>query len=49
MNRLRKGKFFSSVGGQYARSDNHRPNMGFEQYGGFLKLGYDFSEHWKLM
>lgn len=49
MNRLRKGKFFSSVGGQYARTDNHRPNMGFEQYGGFLKLGYDFSEHWKLM
>ena len=49
MNRLRKGKFFSSVGGQYACSDNHRPNMGFEQYGGFLKLGYDFSEHWKLM
>ena len=49
MNRLRKGKFFSSVGGQYARSDNHRPNMGFEQYGGFLKLGYEFSEHWKLM
>ena len=49
MNRLRKGKFFSSVGGQYARTDNHRPNMGFEQYGGFLKLGYDFSDHWKLM
>ena len=46
MNRLRKGKFFSSVGGQYSRSDNHRQNMGFEQYGGFLKLGYDFSEHW---
>lgn len=49
INRLRKGKFFSSVGGQYARTDNHRPNMGFEQYGGFLKLGYDFSDHWKLM
>ena len=49
MNRLRKGKFFSSVGGQYSRSDNHRPNMGFEQYGGFLKLGYEFSEHWKLI
>ncbi len=49
MNRFRKGKFSSAIGGQYSRTDNHRPNMGFEQYGGFLKLGYDFNEHWRLM
>ncbi len=45
-NRIRSGKFNSVVSGQYSRSDNHRPRMGFEQYGGYLKLGYDFSDHW---
>ena len=45
-NRVRKGKFYSVLSGQYGRSDNNRPHMGFEQYGGYLKLGYDFSQHW---
>lgn len=45
-NRLRAGKFYSVVVAQYARSDNHRPRMGFEQYGGYAKLGYDISKHW---
>lgn len=45
-NRIRSGKFYSVVAGQYGRSDNNRPNMGFEQYGGYAKLGYDFSPHW---
>ena len=45
-NQLRSGKFSSTVGAQYGRTDNHRANMGFEQYGGFLKLGYDISENW---
>ena len=45
-NRFRSGKFSSVVSGQYSRTDNHRPRMGFEQYGGFLKLAYDFSDHW---
>lgn len=47
-NRLKKGKFSSTVSGQYGRSDNHRPRMGFEQYGGYLKLGYDFNENWNI-
>lgn len=47
-NRIKKGKFSSTVSGQYDRSDNHRPRMGFEQYGGYLKLGYDFSENWNI-
>ncbi len=47
-NRFKKGKFSSTVSGQYGRSDNHRPRMGFEQYGGYLKLGYDFNENWNL-
>ena len=45
-NQVRSGKFSSTVAAQYGRTDNHRPNMGFEQYGGFLKLGYDLNENW---
>ncbi len=45
-NQLRSGKFSSTISAQYARTDNHRPRMGFEQYGGYLKLGYDLNEHW---
>ena len=43
---VRSGKFASTVAAQYGRTDNHRPRMGFEQYGGYLKLNYDFNEHW---
>ena len=45
-NQYRKGRFSSTVAAQYSRSDNHRPRMGFEQYGGYLKLGYDISANW---
>ncbi len=45
-NQIRSGKFSSTVAAQYGRTDNHRPRMGFEQYGGYLKLGYDFNAHW---
>ncbi len=45
-NQARQGKFSSTVSAQYGRTDNHRPHMGFEQYGGYLKLGYDFTPHW---
>ncbi len=45
-NQVRSGKFSSTVAGQYNRTDNHRPRMGFEQYGGYMKLGYDFNDHW---
>lgn len=45
-NRYRSGRFSSTVAAQYGHSDNHRPRMGFTQYGGHLKLGYDFSRHW---
>lgn len=45
-NQVRSGKFSSTVAAQYGRTDNHRPRMGFEQYGGYLKLGYDFNAHW---
>ncbi|MCQ2226245.1 MAG: TonB-dependent receptor [Paludibacteraceae bacterium] len=46
-NQVKKGKFSSTVAAQFGRSDNHRPNMGIYQYGGYAKLNYQFSEHWK--
>lgn len=42
----RSGKLSSTVSAQYARTDNHRPRMGFEQYGGYAKVGYDINAHW---
>ena len=45
-NQIRSRRFSSTIAAQYSRTDNHRPNMGFEQYGGYVKLGYDISEHW---
>ena len=45
-NRIRSGKFGSTIAAQYNRTDNHRRHMGFEQYGGYMKLGYDFTSHW---
>lgn len=47
--RIRKGKFSSIIGLNYGRTDGHRPDNTFEQYAGFLKLGYDLSEHWQAM
>ncbi len=46
-NRVRTGKFHSNIGGQYARTDGHRPRLGFEEYNFIAKLGYDFSAHWQ--
>ena len=45
-NQVRSGRFSSTVAAQYSRTDNHRPHTGFEQYGGYVKLGYDLSDHW---
>ena len=45
-NRIRKGRFSSVVSGSYNRTDGHRDNMDFEQYGGYAKLGYDVSTYW---
>lgn len=40
------GRFKSTVSANYGRTDNHRPRMGFEQYGGNVKLGYSVNDHW---
>lgn len=47
-NRLYKKGFYSTVSLSYNRSDGHRENMGFGQYGGYAKAGYEFGEHWNL-
>ena len=43
----RKGRFSGNAGVQYRRTSGHRESSAFEQYGGFVKLGYDISSHWK--
>lgn len=47
-NRIRKGRFSSMISGSYNRTDGHRSDMGFEQYGGYAKLGYEINNSWKL-
>lgn len=47
-NSVRKGGFSSVATASYNKSDGHRENMDFEQYGGYLKLGYDFSPVWSV-
>lgn len=47
-NRIRRGRFSSILSGSYNRTDGHRDDMGFEQYGGYAKLGYELSDNWNL-
>lgn len=47
-NRARVKGFTSVVSASYNRTDGHRHNMGFEQYGGYAKLGYEFSKAWNI-
>lgn len=47
-NMIRKGGFTSTISGSYNRTEGHRENMGFEQYGGYAKFGYDINKHWSL-
>lgn len=47
-NRIRKGRFSSVVSGSYNRTDGHRADMNFEQYGGYAKLGYELTDNWNV-
>ncbi len=47
-NRVKAGRFSSIVSASYNRTDGHRADMGFEQYGGYLKLGYEMSHTWDV-
>ena len=42
----RQGKMSAVASGSYIRTDGHRENMNFEQFGGYAKLGYDISDNW---
>ena len=46
-NRVKSGRFSSTLTGSYNRTDGHRPDMGFEQYGGYLKLGCRIAGAWE--
>lgn len=46
INRVRRGRFSSVISGSYNRTDGHRNDMGFEQYGGYAKVGYDLTDNW---
>lgn len=46
--RFRRKGFSSVVTGSYNRTDGHRERMGFEQYGGYAKIGYEFSPRWEV-
>ena len=41
-----QGKFNAVASGSYNRTDGHRENMDFEQFGGYAKLGYEISQNW---
>ncbi len=45
-NRVRIGRLTTVVSGSYNRTDGHRDDMGFEQYGGYGKVGYDLTDNW---
>lgn len=47
-NMVRKGRLTSVISGSYNRTDGHRADMGFEQYGGYAKLGYDITKNWNM-
>lgn len=47
-NRIRKGRFSSVISGSYNRTDGHRDDMSFEQYGGYAKLGYELTDNWNV-
>lgn len=47
-NSIRHKRFSSVVSGSYNRTDGHRDDMNFEQYGGYAKVAYDFSDNWNV-
>lgn len=47
-NSIRHKRFSSVVSGSYNRTDGHRDDMDFEQYGGYAKVAYVFSDSWNV-
>ena len=47
-NQVKQGRFSSILTGSYNRTDGHRSDMGFEQYGGYAKVGYELNRMWAV-
>lgn len=47
-NQLKLGRWTEAAGFNYTRTSGHRPNMAFDQYSGFARVGYDIDGHWSL-
>lgn len=47
-NRVKAGRFTSVVTASYNRTDGHRKDMAFDQYGGYAKVGYEISRAWNV-
>lgn len=45
----RQGKFSAIGAASYNRTDGHRDNMNFEQFGGYARMGYDISKNWNAL
>ncbi|MDL2212433.1 TonB-dependent receptor [Bacteroides sp. OttesenSCG-928-D19] len=45
-NQMRRNRLSTTITASYNRTDGHRPDMEFEQYGGYAKLGYDLAQAW---
>lgn len=48
VNHIGYGRFSSVIGASYNRTDGHRRDIGFEQFGGYAKLGYAISDRWRV-
>lgn len=46
--RMKSGRFTGMASVSYHRSDNHRPNMEFEQWGALIKSGCRLSDRWSV-
>lgn len=46
--RVRKGRLQGVASVSYNRTDGHRADMDFEQYGGYGSIGYDVTDNWNV-
>ena len=44
----RSGRFSGFIGGGYESTDGHRINSAYNSLNGFAKVGYDFTNEWKI-
>lgn len=47
-NQFRKGPYSHAAGFNYSRTKGHRDHMGFDEYNGFVRLGYELTDHWRI-